>query len=225
VSYASLCSGLGAADLAAETLGAGDLAWYAEKDRDASIVMAARWPGVPNLGDLTAVEWERLERVDVLVAGYPCQGESLAGKRLGADDERWIWPHIACAIRLLRPRLVLLENVAAHLSLGFRTVLGDLASAGFDARWTTLRASDVGACHRRDRLFVVAYPVGCEPERQGGSGQLVGPEREREREIGFATGTASGCPCRWPSPSYTEEPRLEGRQHPEKRGGGTRCAT
>ena len=81
----SLCSGVGAADLAAETLGFGPLLWYAEIDRDASKVMAARFPGVPNLGDLKQVEWERLPQVDVLTAGYPCQSESYAGKRLGAD--------------------------------------------------------------------------------------------------------------------------------------------
>lgn len=160
----SLCTGIGGADLAAEALGLGPMAWYSEVDRDACKVLDARWPGVENLGDLTAVEWERVEPVDVLVAGYPCQPFSFAGRRKGTTDERHLWPHIRCALRLLRPRLVLLENVAGHLSLGFDRVLADLAADGFDASWTTLRASEVGACHRRDRLFIAAADA-----RRGGA--------------------------------------------------------
>ena len=171
--------------MAAEALGLGPVAWYCENDVHASKLLAVRLPGIANHGDLKTVEWERVEPVDVVVAGYPCQGESLAGKRKGEDDDRWIWPWIACALRVLRPRLILAENVSAHLSLGFGRVLNDLAAAGFDAEWRTLRASDVGACHQRDRIFWAAWPTAdtvChQPERLGGSGQLVKSQRERER--------------------------------------------
>jgi DNA (cytosine-5)-methyltransferase 1 len=74
-------------------------------------------------------------------------------------DERWIWDDVFTAVRVLRPRIVLLENVAGHLSMGFGRVLGDLASAGFDAEWGCFRASDVGAPHRRERVFVAAWPA------------------------------------------------------------------
>lgn len=192
---ASLCTGILGAELAMEMMGLEpDLRWYSEIDKDACKVLAERVPGVPNLGDLKLIEWERVEPVDALVAGYPCQPFSTAGKREGTDDPRHLWPWIACAIRILRPALVLLENVAAHLSLGFDTVLRDLAACGFDARWTTFRAADVGACHGRDRLFVVAHPSGVQPQRGGGSGDLDGPQRERER----GTGTATGSGCRSP---------------------------
>lgn len=97
--------------------------------------------------------------VDIITAGYPCQPFSNAGKRLGTDDPRHIWPFIAEAISDIRPRLVVLENVAAHLRRGFDVVLSDLAKIGYDARWTVVRASDAGAPHRRERLFVVAYPA------------------------------------------------------------------
>lgn len=133
-----------------------DLRWYAEIDKDACVVLGQRYPDTPNLGDLTKVEWSEVEPVELLVAGYPCQTESLAGKRLGHEDDRWIWPDIADALRVLRPRVALFENVAAHLSLGFRRVLGDLAALGFDVEWSTFRAADVGACHQRDRLFIAA---------------------------------------------------------------------
>ena len=167
----SLCTGYGGLDLAAEAvLGPLEHAWHAEIDPHASQVLAHHWPTTPNLGDLTAVDWTRVEPVDVLTAGYPCQPLSLAGRRAGLTDERWIWDDVIRAVRDLRPRLVLLENVAGHLSLGFGRVLGDLASAGFDAEWGCFRASDVGAPHRRERVFIAAWPSDCPPN----AGDLAG---------------------------------------------------
>lgn len=149
--------GIGGAELAMEMMGLEpELLWYSEIDKDASKVLAHHWPGVPNLGDLKLIDWATCPPVEILTAGYPCQPFSLAGHRKGTDDPRHLWPWIADALRILRPRVALFENVAAHLSLGFDTVLSDLAEIGFDADWTTFRASDVGACHRRDRLFIVA---------------------------------------------------------------------
>ena len=86
----------------------------------------------------------------------PCQPFSAAGQRKGTDDERHLWPYFAEAIRVLRPRYVFLENVAGHRSMGFGSVLGDLAAMRYDAQWCSVRASDVGAPHRRERLFVLA---------------------------------------------------------------------
>ncbi|HEX6969269.1 MAG TPA: DNA cytosine methyltransferase [Micromonosporaceae bacterium] len=167
----SVCTGYGGLDLAAEAvLGPLEHTWHAEIDPHASRVLAHHWPGVPNLGDLTAVDWTRVEPVDVYTAGYPCQPLSLAGRRAGLSDERWIWDDVIRAIRVLRPRLVLLENVAGHLSLGFGRVLGDLAAAGFDAEWGCFRASDVGAPHRRERVFIAAWPADCPPD----AGMLAG---------------------------------------------------
>lgn len=156
----SLCTGYGGIDLAAERIfGSVDHLWHAEKDADASKVIAARWPGVPNLGDITAVDWTTVPRPRLVTAGYPCQGESYAGKRLGADDERWIWPDVFECIRVLRPEYALLENVAGHLSLGFGRVLADLASTGYVGSWECFRASDVGAPHRRERVLILAWPA------------------------------------------------------------------
>ena len=153
----SLCTGYGGLDMALD----GDTVWVSDIDKHAAKLLAHRFPTVPNLGDLTAVDWESVEPVNILTAGYPCQPFSHAGKREGQNDERHIWPHIANAIRVLRPGFVFLENVAGHLSLGFGDVLGDLAEAGYDAQWTSVRASDVGAPHRRERVFILAsvrYP-------------------------------------------------------------------
>lgn len=178
----SLCTGYGGLDLAADAvLGPLDHTWHAENDPHASRVLAHHWPHVPNLGDLTTVDWTAVAPVDVLTAGYPCQPLSLAGRRAGTTDERWIWNDIAHAIRVLRPRIVLLENVAGHLSLGFGRVLGDLATLGFNAQWSCVRASDIGAPHRRERVFIAAWPADTprprlEARRQGrpGTGAAAG---------------------------------------------------
>ena len=133
-------------------------AWFVEFDPAPSKVLAHHWPDVPNYGDITTVDWAAVEPVDVLTGGYPCQPFSVAGNRNGTDDPRHLWPCFARAIRILRPRLVVAENVRGHLGLGFDAVLADLAAIGFDAEWVVVRASDVGAPHRRERLFIVAHP-------------------------------------------------------------------
>lgn len=162
----ALCMGYGGLELALSSLFDTDLRWYAEIDPHACKVLEARFPSVPNLGDLTTVDWSQVEPVDAMTAGYPCQPFSAAGARKGTDDERHLWPHIGSALRVLRPRYGFFENVRGHLSLGFDTVLADLAAGGFDAEWTLLRAADVGACHGRARLFVVAQNADGEPGHQ-----------------------------------------------------------
>lgn len=155
-SVASLCMGYGGLDMALEDVLGARTVWCSEIDKHACTVIEARYPHVANHGDLKLIDWAEVEPVDILTAGYPCQPFSHAGLRKGTDDLRHLWPYIADAVRVLRPRLVVLENVAGHVSLGFDTVLGDLAAIGFDAEWVVVRASDVGACHQRARLFVVA---------------------------------------------------------------------
>lgn len=168
--FGSFCSGVDGLALGLEAAGVGTVAWHAEVDPDASAVLAARWPGIPNYADLTTAEWERVPSVDMLIGGYPCQPFSTAGKRKGVDDERHLWPHIFAALRVLRPRLALFENVAGHVSLGLDVVLRDLAEAGFDAQWGVIRASDVGAPHQRERLFILASDADCPPGRPDASG-------------------------------------------------------
>jgi DNA (cytosine-5)-methyltransferase 1 len=163
----SLFSGIGGLDLGLERAGMA-VRWQSEIDPYCCRVLAKRWPDVPNLGDVTAVDWSTVEQVDLICGGYPCQPFSYAGKRGGADDPRHLWPHFASALRHLRPRFAILENVPGHLSLGFGRVLGDLAELGFDAEWDCIPAAAVGAPHLRYRVFVVAHA-----NRQGQPGQLV----------------------------------------------------
>lgn len=141
--------------MAVEAYFGAETVWVSEIDKYASQVIELRL-NKPNLGDLKKIDWASVEPIDILTAGYPCQPFSHAGNRKGTDDARHIWPNIKEGISILRPSYVILENVRGHLSLGFKEVLKDLASLGYDAKWQTVRASDVGAPHRRERLFVVA---------------------------------------------------------------------
>ena len=153
----SLCTGYGGLDIAVEAYFNAETIWTCEFDQHASKVIDAHFD-VPNHGNLKTTDWTQVEPIDILTAGYPCQPFSHAGSRKGAADERHLWPYIKEIIGILRPRIVILENVRGHFGLGFREVLGDLASLRYDVRWTLIRASDVGAPHRRERLFILAHP-------------------------------------------------------------------
>ena len=111
-----------------------------------------------------------LPPVDLICGGFPCQPVSHAGKRKGDKDERWLWPEFLRIICEVRPRWVLAENVPGLLSVDsgrlFGGILRDLAESGYDAEWNIVSAADVGAPHRRDRVFIVAHATG----RDAGSG-------------------------------------------------------
>jgi len=151
----SLCTGYGGLDMAVESYFGAETAWVSEIDKYASKVIDARINKL-NIGDLKIVNWAEIEPVDIITAGYPCQPFSNAGLRKGVLDERHLWPYIKQAISTIRPSIVILENVRGHFKLGFREVLTDLTCIGYDVRWSIVRASDVGAPHRRERLFAVA---------------------------------------------------------------------
>jgi DNA (cytosine-5)-methyltransferase 1 len=174
----SLFSGIGGMDLGLERAGL-KVIWQSEIDPYCCKVLKKHWPEVPNHGDIRTIEWERIKRPDVICGGYPCQPFSAAGKRRGEQDPRHLWPLMLDAIRHFRPRYAVMENVRGHLSLGFGTVLGDLANLGFNAEWQVLPASAFGAPHRRDRLFIVAYP----DDTRNGT-----PERNLERQIPTSSG-------------------------------------
>jgi len=183
----SLFTGYGGLDMAVESAtGGATPAWFCEFDAAPSRILAHHWPDVPNLGDITTVDWDTVEPVDILTGGFPCQDLSHAGKRAGLrpGTRSGLWEHMAYAIDQLRPRLVVAENVRGLLSASAHcdmepcpwcvgdlgdgepalralgAVLGDLADLGYDAQWHGLRAADVGAPHGRFRVFIIAYPQG-----------------------------------------------------------------
>ena len=154
----SLFSGIGGLDLGLERAGM-KVIWNSEIDPYACRVLAKHWPEVPNVGDIKRVDWRNIVRPDVICGGYPCQPFSHAGKRQGEEDPRHLWPWVREAIRILRPRYAILENVRGHLSLGGSTVLNEITALGYNAEWRIVSAASVGANHRRDRLFIVAHSI------------------------------------------------------------------
>lgn len=180
-----LCAGIGGFSLGLESTGHFRTVAFVEIDDFCQQVLAKNWPDVPIYGDIhdiTAATFH--ERIDIITAGFPCQPFSTAGSRRGADDPRFIWPEIARLISEIRPHYVLLENVPGLRSIDGGSVLGrvfgDLAACGYDADWIDLRASDFGAPHLRERIFIVAY---LDEFGRGESATLFNSRPNIEREL------------------------------------------
>ena len=157
-----LFSGIGGFSLGLERAGMTTVA-FCEIDKKAQQVLRKHWPNVPIFEDVCTLTKELLDErgitIDVICGGFPCQDISLAGKGAGIEGERsGLWTEYARIISELRPKFVIVENVSALLSRGLDRVLGDLAEIGYDAEWHCIPASAVGAPHRRDRIWIVAYP-------------------------------------------------------------------
>ena len=163
----SLFSGIGGLDLGLEWAGLGPVKWQVEIDPYAQAILARHWPDVPRHRDVRACGVGNLSPVDVVCGGFPCQDVSVAGKGAGLAGARsGLWYEYARIVGELRPRYVVVENVSALAVRGLDSVLGCLAALGYDACWFPLRASDVGAPHRRERLFIVAWMVHASGERR-----------------------------------------------------------
>jgi len=188
-----LFSGIGGIDLGLDRAG-WSCAGQVEIDPFCRKVLAKHWPDVPRHDDVrTAIEWwgsERRPRVRAVVGGYPCQPESMAGKRMGVGDPRWLWPEMARVIHALRPRWVIGENVDGHVSKGLRFVLRDLERLGYHSVPGTIRACEVGAPHPRQRVLTLAHSYG-RRSMLGVRGELVMGNRDTNRK---------GDSNRWPDP-------------------------
>lgn len=227
-------------DMAVEEHFGATPAWSCDNDPDASRLLAHHWPAVPNLGDITAVDWSAVEPVEILTGGWPCQPWSVAGKRKGKADARALWPEVERAVRALRPRLVVLENVPNIVPLGeLARAVGDLAALGYVGSWLRVGAHEVGAPHQRRRIFIAASDTtrpGLEGRRQGRPGRGADAAEDAdgaargERRIP-ASGQAEG---RWPRPDAgrrsgvpaADADRDGGRLQPvaEPGGGGSAVA-
>lgn len=167
----SLFSGIGGFELGLEWAGLGHTVFQVECDAYCLEILAQHWPNVPRYTDILDVGAHNLPPCDLLIGGFPCQDISKAGQGAGLDGERsGLFYEFARLIGELRPRLVIMENVAAILGRGLDSVLGTLAALGYDAEWDCVEASSIGAPHARDRWFLVAYPNsdgdGCKPRRR-----------------------------------------------------------
>ncbi len=180
MNHFSLFAGIGGIDLAAEWAGFHS-AGQCEIDEYCNKVLQKHWPDVPKWSDIVELTGEEIKQkcgsISLLSGGFPCQPFSAAGKRKGEKDERYIWPEFLRIVREVEPRWILAENVRGLLSINsgrtFRRILGDLAEAGYGVGWLCYGASDVGAPHRRERIFIVGYSRSCglSGEPRGRSGQ------------------------------------------------------
>lgn len=229
-----LCAGYGGLSLAIEWVMGAETTWLAEIDPAARRVLAAHWPDIPLYGDITAIDWSAVPRVDILAGGTPCQDLSIAGRHAGmAEGTRsGLWVAMREAIATLKPTYVIWENVSGARSAAASSalepgagcvgagdlagqpalralgrVLGDLAALGYDSEWRSVRASDIGACHRRERVFILAWPAA---DADGVPGEL-----RRCPVAGEAPGGwASGAPARrgHTAVSDTDRQGLAGRR-------------
>jgi DNA (cytosine-5)-methyltransferase 1 len=152
-------SGIGGFSYAAERIVGGfQTVTFVEREPFCQRILAKHWPEVPIHDDITTFN-PRPHSADVICGGFPCQDISTAGKQAGIKEgtRSGLFYELMRVIRLVQPRYVVLENVAAILANGLDAVLGELAEAGFDAEWACIPASAVGACHQRDRWWLVAY--------------------------------------------------------------------
>jgi DNA (cytosine-5)-methyltransferase 1 len=132
---------------------------FCEIDKFCQRVLKKHWPDVEIVNDIKEIG--QFEDIDLITAGVPCQPASVAGKKRGTADERWLWPETLRIIGDIRPKYALLENVPGLFSLeqglAFNGILSGLAEIGYDCWWETISASAVGAPHIRERIWVVAY--------------------------------------------------------------------
>ena len=180
--FGSLFAGIGGLDLGLERAGM-ECKWQVENDDYATRVLAKHWPNVRRWDDITTFKPSGKKwAVDLICGGFPCQDISCAGKGAGLDGERsGLFFEAIRVVELLRPRWLLLENVAALLNRGLDKVLGTLATIGYDAEWHCLQAADFGAPHLRDRVFVIARNV-ADPEILGWGNGIPTNQRPPDRK-------------------------------------------
>jgi len=229
----SLFAGIGGIELGLERTGHFRTVWQVENDKFCNKVLARHWPEARRYEDIRECQGKmadnnshgrawvqepekrnsrdaqfRLEDCDIICGGFPCQDISTAGKRAGIKGRRsGLWSEMARLVGEVRPRYVLVENVSALLGRGIDTVLRDLAALGYDAEWDCIPASAIGAPHRRDRVFIVAYDkcitgevrgtdiqdekvgrTGKDNDRRGGTDDSWKPDPEEDENVGYARG-------------------------------------
>ncbi len=173
-------SGIGGFSLAARWLGGIETVQFVEREPYCQRILAKHWPTVPIHDDICTFN-PAPGSADIVCGGFPCQDISTAGKQAGIKEgtRSGLFYELMRIVRLVGPQYVVLENVAAITSNGLDAVLGTLADAGFDAEWACIPAADVGACHRRDRWWCVAYSNDARHQTPWGEQRATGAEQHR----------------------------------------------
>jgi len=184
LTFGSLFAGIGGFDLGFERAGM-VCKWQVEIDDYANRVLRKHWPDVRRWSDVRTWPQPDTERVDIICGGFPCQDISYAGRGAGLEGERsGLFFEAVRVVRELRPKAVVLENVAALLTRGLDTVLGTLAEIGYDAEWHCIPAAAVGAPHIRDRVFVLGWNTNSINDHS---------LKKRDQKNTITRGIGSGC--------------------------------
>jgi len=243
LTHLSLFSGIGGLDIAAEMAGiktVGQCEWADFQTK----ILEKHWPDVPRWRDIRTLTadsfYERtgLRTVDIVSGGFPCQPFSVAGKRGGKNDDRYLWPEMLRVIRELRPAWVIGENVPGIVNLALDTVLSDLENEGYSVQPLIIPACGVDAPHKRERIAILAYAInrsstvwwnrklsdaetdGRERNDNGGRTETAFTGERRQDESG-TSGMADGLPESIHGPcSDSESQRLQGFSGPQICRGG-----
>ncbi len=223
ITHVSLCAGYGGIDLGLKraipslrTIAFSEIEAFACANL-VSKMEAGLLDPAPIWTDLKTFPWSEFHgRVDILSGGYPCQPFSAAGKRLGAEDPRHLWPFIAAGIAAMRPSACFFENVEGHISLGLPDVIEDLAGLGYRTTWGVASASECGAPHQRKRVFILAYRKDERLSRWAPK-RWQGQDRQEWREVWhqpfgqgdcgteLADSERSGLEGSWPNAGQSDE--------------------
>lgn len=182
-----LFSGIGGFSLGLERTGGFETVAFCEIEEFPRNVIKKHWPKVPCYRDVRELTAERLATdgiaVDVICGGFPCQDLSTSGSGLGLDGERsGLWKEYFRLVCEIRPSFIIVENSPELLDGWLGQVVGPLAEIGYDSEWECIPASAVGAPHRRDRIWIIAYPTGFGLPRQGGLLNAIYPTPDAYRE-------------------------------------------
>ncbi len=201
LSVGSLFSGIGGFELGFEATGRFKTLWQVERDSYATQVLAKHWPDVVRHDDVCTWPNKKTQPVDVIIGGFPCQDISYAGKGAGLDGERsGLFYELMRIVRVVGPKYVVFENVAALFTRGMDQVLGTLASRGYDAEWEVVSAASVGAPHRRDRVFIIGYLADSDDKQCKGCEQETLRRKSRvSRESGRSSSDQRGMWATEPS--------------------------
>ncbi len=218
MNHGSLFSGIGGFDLASEWMGWNNV-FHCEWNEFGQKVLKYYWPKAISYGDITKTDFTiHRGTIDILTGGFPCQPYSTAGKRLGKEDDRHLWPEMLRAIREIQPTWIVGENVRGLVNwnggLVFDEVQADLETEGYEVTPFLLPACAVNAPHRRDRIWFVAYSCSIGHRRRGKQSES---DKQKEREVyknqqqhrDGIWGQAKGCSAVAPN---THNKRLQGSQ-------------
>jgi DNA (cytosine-5)-methyltransferase 1 len=220
-----LFSGIGGFSLGLERTGGFETVAFCEIEEFPRKVLGKHWPKVPIYEDVRTLTGERLAAdgiaVDVITGGFPCQDISTAGRQAGIGEgtRSGLWSEIVRLACELRPQFIIVENVANLLAgpsdkpgAWFGRVLGDLAECGYDAEWENIPAAALGACHRRERVWIVAHACenrGIGLQRELGELGAAGQGRshhapDSQRDVAYSTGVGQSGSWRAERPLNTE---------------------